>query len=129
MKDVYCHEHDFWYSDDDTCPVCEGIKLTTDRLEKLIEGYRGDEEMGWFIDQIDELLGLNLYSKEHLMTQEDETVSFIKAIEQLEYIAKEHHDSISRVRELARSFEPYGSDTFYGNYVINEINKALDGEK
>ena len=44
------------------------------------------------------------------------------------YIEKQL-EAIERVRELAKSFEPYGSDTFYGNYIINEINKALDGEK
>ncbi len=72
------------------------------------------------------------------MTDEQTTDSFIKAIEQLEWIAKSHHDAIVRVRELHKEDNtgycelctaiatPDGSD-YLSKYPCETI-KALDGE-
>ena len=74
------------------------------------------------------------------MTDEQTTDSFIKAIEQLEYIAKSHHDAIVRVRELHQEIDGIGVKacavciddrihwTEQAEYPCPTI-KALDGDK
>ena len=79
------------------------------------------------------------------MTEEQTTDSFIKAIEQLEWIAKSHHDAIVRVRKLHKfvkennaacgdpeccgEYEEWEEcEECHSDYPCDTI-KALDGEQ
>lgn len=61
------------------------------------------------------------------MTDEQTTESFIKAIEQLEWIAKTHHDTIVRVRELKDRIDDMPTETFGKYWLLDELEAALDG--
>lgn len=67
------------------------------------------------------------------MTDKEVIDNLIKSVEQLEWIAKSHHDTIVRVRELHKSIKVDTMDfnvcLICDKYYPCDTIKALDGEQ
>lgn len=38
-KDTHCETHNYWFADNDQCPVCEGINIISARIREIHYEY------------------------------------------------------------------------------------------
>ena len=68
MEDVYCEKHDFYYTSDDQCPVCEGISLVKNEIRPIIFKAFTD---GMGVDLEDPRFPVRIFAADLLQRLED----------------------------------------------------------